>query len=90
MNQIKTCPRCEGVKVVRNGRIAGGRQNYKCKECGRQFVLNPRNQQIDARVKRIARRLLAEGISVLVIARVTEISARWIYELKKKGLRNDR
>lgn len=31
------CPRCQGTKIVRNGRKAYGKQNYLCKGCGRQF-----------------------------------------------------
>lgn len=84
------CPQCESHKIVRNGSTAGGQQNHKCRDCGRQFVLHPRNRQIDGKVKIIIRRLLTEGIPVSVIARVTEISARWIYELKKRGTQNDR
>ncbi|MDI6688667.1 MAG: hypothetical protein QME06_10665 [Desulfobacterales bacterium] len=89
-NQIKICPLCEKMKIVRNGRTAGGPQNYKCKGCGRQFVLHPRKRRINANIKTIILRLLAEDISVPTIARATQVSHRWLYALKKKGLQNDR
>jgi transposase-like protein len=32
------CPRCQGTKIVRNGKKSNGPQNYQCKDCGRQFI----------------------------------------------------
>lgn len=88
---LKTCcPRCESSRAVRNGMTAGGLQNYRCRDCGRQFVLNPRKRQIDAKVKKIIHLLLADGVKISVIARATQVSQRWLYKLKKKGLQNDR
>lgn len=83
---LKICPRCEGIKIVRNGHTASGLQNYKCRDCGRQFVLNPRNRRIDVKVKKIINHLLADGVKISVIARATQTSQRWLYALKKKGL----
>ncbi len=30
------CPRCHGVKVVKNGLKKTGRQNFLCRSCGEQ------------------------------------------------------
>jgi IS1 family transposase len=32
------CPHCQGTKVKKNGRKHSGKQNYLCKNCGRQFI----------------------------------------------------
>lgn len=36
-NKELCCPRCQGTKIVCNGVKKSGKQNYRCKECGRQF-----------------------------------------------------
>jgi IS1 family transposase/transposase-like protein len=33
-----TCPRCHGTSIKKNGKKRNGAQNYRCKECGRQFI----------------------------------------------------
>ena len=35
------CSYCNSLEVVKNGSNSMGKQKYKCKDCGRQFVLNP-------------------------------------------------
>ncbi|MDR2470236.1 MAG: IS1 family transposase [Tannerella sp.] len=32
------CPDCQGTKVSKNGNKSYGKQNYICKDCGRQFT----------------------------------------------------
>jgi transposase-like protein len=32
------CPHCQGTKIKKNGRKSYGKQNYLCKNCGRQFT----------------------------------------------------
>ncbi|WP_445243200.1 MULTISPECIES: IS1/IS1595 family N-terminal zinc-binding domain-containing protein [unclassified Microcoleus] len=39
--EIPHCPNCASKEVSRNGKTRHGKQNFKCRECGRQFVLNP-------------------------------------------------
>ncbi|WP_445251733.1 MULTISPECIES: IS1/IS1595 family N-terminal zinc-binding domain-containing protein [unclassified Microcoleus] len=31
---------------LKNGRTSSGKQNFKCRDCGRQFVMTPRHQPI--------------------------------------------
>jgi insertion element IS1 protein InsB len=35
------CPSCSSQSISRNGLTRHGKQNYKCRDCGRQFVLDP-------------------------------------------------
>ncbi len=55
------CPRCGSKKAMKNGRTSSGKQNFKCKECGRQFVLEPRHQPISQEKKDMIDRLLLEN-----------------------------
>jgi len=32
------CPKCGSEKIVKNGFKSNGKQLYKCRECGRQFI----------------------------------------------------
>lgn len=41
-----TCPRCSSSQIVKNGFIHNGHQNFKCKDCSRQFVQNPTKKMI--------------------------------------------
>jgi len=34
------CPDCQGAKVKKNGKKSSKKQNYFCKDCGRQFIGN--------------------------------------------------
>ena len=38
------CPSCISDYVIKNGFSKSGKQKYKCRDCGRQFVENPQNQ----------------------------------------------
>ena len=35
------CPTCGSDDVMKNGMTRRGKQNHKCRDCGRQFVQNP-------------------------------------------------
>ena len=41
-DQRPPCPRCGSTVVLLNGIGRGGTQNHLCRDCGRQFVLDPR------------------------------------------------
>jgi len=69
-----TCPRCQSNWVVKNGFIHNGNQNFKCKDCGRQFVQDPQNKVIGQETKDLVDKLLLEKIPLAGIARVTGVS----------------
>ena len=78
------CPSCESTWVVKNGKIHNGKQNHKCRDCGRQFVLEPQNQPISDATKRLIDKLLLEKIPLAGIARVAEVSESWLQEYVNK------
>jgi transposase-like protein len=63
---------------VKNGRIHNGRQNFKCKNCGSQFVLNPTKKIIGQDTRELIDKLLLERIPLAGIARVTGVSESWL------------
>ena len=62
-----SCPGCESTSFVKNGRIHNGRQNFKCKACGRQFVQNPTKKVIGQKTRDLIDKLLLESLSEAVI-----------------------
>ena len=73
------CPKCLGTKIKKNGFTHYGRQNHKCKECGRQFVY-PNHHNISESTKELIRNALVERLSLRGICRVFSVSLSWLLE----------
>jgi len=73
-----TCPTCGSHDISKNGTSHRGKQNYKCRDCGRQFVEDPQWQPKPKETKALVNRLLHEKISLAGIARATEVSKSWL------------
>lgn len=71
------CPACSSTHIVKNGKIYNGKQNFKCRDCGRQFVQSPQNKMIDEATKTLIDKLLLEKIPLSGIARVG-VSEPWL------------
>ena len=74
---MNLCPRCHSHKIIKNGNTYYGKQNHKCKNCARQFVLD-NNHTVDEVLKEIARRTLLERISLRGICRLIGVSLKWM------------
>jgi transposase-like protein len=72
------CPRCHSRRIVKNGLIHNGNQNFKCKDCSRQFVQNPTKKVIGQETRDLIDKLLLERLSLAGIARVTGVSEQWL------------
>ena len=73
-------PKCGSRWYKRNGHIHTGKQNYRCKRCGRAFVLNPDNTVITEEQRTLIERLLLERISLRGICRAMGIGLRWLLQ----------
>lgn len=71
------CPNCYSTKIKKNGHIHNGKQNHSCNDCGRQFVLKPKNQITESDKEKIDN-LLLERISLRGICRAMTISMTWL------------
>jgi transposase-like protein len=40
------CPECGSENFKKNGHTHNGKQNHQCKDCEREFVLNPEKEVI--------------------------------------------
>lgn len=77
---LPACPICQSKDVVKNGRTRHGKQNYKCRDCGRQFVAAPQWRTISEETKGIIDRLLLEKLLLAGIARALQISELWVQQ----------
>lgn len=65
---------------MKNGTTRRGKQNYKCRDCGRQFVENPQWKRRQPESTVMIDRLLLEKIPLAGIARVLKLSASWLQQ----------
>lgn len=72
------CPKCNSQAIIKNGSIHNKKQKYCCKDCGRQFIQNPKNKAISKNTINLIEQLLAERLSLAAIVRITEVSAQWL------------
>ena len=72
------CPKCESEQIIKNGSIHTGKQKYRCKECGRQFVEDPKHPVISDETKELIDKLLLEKLPLAGISRVTGVSETWL------------
>ena len=72
------CPRCNSNNIRKNGSIHNGKQKYQCKDCNRQFVIDPQNKQIPQSTWDLVDKLLLEKIPIAGISRVTGVSEPWL------------
>ncbi len=63
---------------MKNGTTRRGKQNYKCRDCGRQFVENPQWKRREKDSTAMIDRLLLEKIPLAGIARVLKVSESWL------------
>jgi IS1 family transposase/DNA-directed RNA polymerase subunit RPC12/RpoP len=78
------CPSCLSDSIKKNGHIYNGKQNYRCKVCGRQFVEDRELPEIDERTKEIVVNLLLERLSLRGICRTLGVSLTWLLWFFKK------
>ncbi len=75
---LPPCPRCGQAQVTRAGTTHNGVPSFRCKDCGRRFVADPKKGPVTEDEKELVRRLLAERLSLRAIARATGLSRSWL------------
>jgi transposase-like protein len=82
-----TCPRCQSPTIVRNGKKSNGKQNYLCKDCGRQFISG---QDITYRgclsgVVNLVNTMFVRGIGIRDISTILKISIIKVLKVLTSG-----
>ena len=77
------CPQCKSSHNKKNG-FRGGKQSYRCKDCGYQYVENPISRAYPIEVKQLCLKMYLNGMGFRAIARVTQIDhttiINWVKE----------
>ena len=79
-----TCRRCNSANLVKNGHNQYGSQQFRCKDCGKSAVLNPKNSYTAAEKERILA-AYRERPSMRGIARIFGISRTTLAAWLKKS-----
>ncbi|WP_094227757.1 IS1 family transposase [Methanolobus psychrotolerans] len=77
------CPRCKSSDHKKNGKV-GGRQRYKCHDCGYNYTVEVKSTASSISVKRQALQLYLEGLGFRSIGRVLGVSHVSVYKWIKK------
>jgi insertion element IS1 protein InsB len=80
MKPYLICPSCGSDDVMKNGMTRRGKQNHKCRDCGRQFVEDPQWAPRDRDTCQLINLMLLERLSLAGIARVLSISESWLQQ----------
>ncbi len=72
------CPKCQSAYIIKYGHTHYGKPRFLCKGCRRQFVENPTRQPISQDTRNLIDKLLLERLALAAIARITDVSERWL------------
>jgi transposase-like protein len=72
------CPRCGSRRIHIHGSTPNGTPNFRCADCQRRFVADPKKGRVPEAKKELIRRLLAERMALRAIARVVGVSRAWL------------
>jgi transposase-like protein len=87
---IPPCPRCSVGPVVRNGPNPSGTPTFRCRACGRRFVVRPQTGPIPATTRDLVLRLLGERMALRAIARAVGVSRTWLQGFVNDLYRNEK
>jgi IS1 family transposase/transposase-like protein len=76
------CPRCHGTSIVRNGKKRNGTQNYRCTDCGRQFIADAQRtyRGTCSWITALIKRLLVRGGGIRDTAAILKVSVNKVLQ----------
>lgn len=87
MCKIEKCPYCESQQIIKNGRKKTGVQNYKCKDCKKQFLENYQYNGAKPEMEELIIKHLDNNVGMRSMAKILKISRNTINrKIKKKRL----
>jgi IS1 family transposase/transposase-like protein len=76
-----TCPVCSSLNIKKNGINKQGKQRYRCKECGRQFILRYTYRAYLNSIRELIVPMCLNGSGIRDTARVLRISATTVMKV---------
>ncbi|MDR1956020.1 MAG: IS1 family transposase, partial [Treponema sp.] len=82
-----SCPHCHNHSVKRNGKKSKSKQNFICKDCGRQFISDHERtyKGTYSWVKNLIKIMLVRGIGIRDISVVLCVSITTVLKVLKSG-----
>ncbi len=78
------CPKCSSTEVNKNGHCRG-KQNYRCKSCGRQFLESHSTKGYSDDARQICLKMVRAGLGFRAIGRATGVSHNTIINWVKQA-----
>ena len=77
------CPHCHSMSIKKNGKKHKGKQNYRCKDCGRQFIAEQERTYNGCRagIAELVKRMFVRGSGVRDIRYVLRISIKKVLNI---------
>jgi IS1 family transposase/transposase-like protein len=84
---ILYCPDCQSAKIKKNGKKSSRKQNYLCKDCGRQFIGDHALSYTGCHSKLNQKilRMLVRGVGIRDIAEIEDISINKVLSVLVKS-----
>jgi IS1 family transposase/transposase-like protein len=81
------CPHCQSPNVTRNGKKSNHKQNYRCKDCGHQFIGDYEKTYRGSLswITGLIKIMLVRGIGIRDISAVLKISITKVLKTLKSG-----
>ncbi len=80
--QAASCPYCQSVGLVRNGRAEDGRQRFLCRDCGKRSRQEPRSNAYSDEERELILRAYQERVSLRGLTRTFGVArdtvAQWV------------
>ncbi len=72
------CPTCSGTNIIKNGKKQNSKQNYLCKNCGKQFIGDHAlsYKGCHSKIKHRIELMLVRGVGIRDIAEIESISIK--------------
>jgi len=76
-----TCPGCSSLNIKKNGINKQGKQRYRCKVCGRRFILKYTYRAYLKYIRELIVPMCLNGSGIRDISRVLQVSAITVMKL---------
>ncbi len=79
-----TCPACSSLNIKKNGINKQRKQRYRCKGCGRQFILKYRYRAYLKHLRELIVPMCLNGSGIRDISRVLQVSATTVMKVIRR------
>ena len=73
-----SCWHCQSLNLVKNGKTANKKQKYRCKDCGKQFIVDYTYQGCRTEIRSLILKMTLNSSGIRDISRVLNISTNTV------------